>query len=66
MQGQFVLLSQAVEKLAKAQAEHEIVALVEEHAACDRKITHTSWVAVDVHDYIFFVSLKLESKPSST
>jgi hypothetical protein len=54
MQGQYAQLSQTVEKLAKAQSEHEIVGLVEEHAACDRDITHTPWVAVDVQDYIFF------------
>ena len=40
MQGQYAQLSQAVEKLAKAQAEHEIVGMVEEHAACDRDIEH--------------------------
>lgn len=53
-QGQFAQLSQAVKKLAKAQAEHEIVGIVEEHSACDRNIEHTPWVAVDVRDYIFF------------
>ena len=54
LQGRYAQLSQIVEKLAKTQAEHEIVGVIEEHAACDRSITHTSWVAVDVQDYIFF------------
>jgi len=54
LQNEFPKLQQAIAKVAKAQAEHEIVQLVEEHVSCDRDVTHTPWVAVDVNDYIFY------------